>query len=84
MFMKIKVLKAIAEETRLEILEKLKKREVCACALPAMVKKTQPVVSQHLKVLLEAGLVERRKEGVKRIYSLSSKGVRVLKDISKW
>jgi len=82
--MKIKVLKAIAEETRLEILEKLKKREVCACALPAMVKKTQPAVSQHLKILFEAGLVRKRKEGIKRIYSLSTKGLRVLRDILKW
>ena len=78
------VLKAVADETRLEILKRLRKSEVCACELPAVVKKTQPAVSQHLKVLFEAGLVERRKEGAKRMYSVSSKGKKVLKEVSRW
>lgn len=82
--MKTDILKAVADETRLEMLRKMSRGEICACELPAVVKKTQPAVSQHLKVLSEAGLVERRKEGTKRIYSLSRKGEKVLRDVSGW
>jgi len=82
--MKMDVLKAVADKTRLEMLKKISNCEICACELPSCVKKTQPAVSQHLKVLFEAGLVERRKEGAKRIYSLSRKGKQVLKDVSGW
>ena len=82
--MKIGVLKAVADDTRFEMLKKMSKGEICACELPDIVKKTQPAVSQHLKVLFEAGLVQKRKEGAKRVYSLSNKGARVLKDVSRW
>ncbi len=82
--MKADILKAVADETRLEMLRKMSRGEICACELPVVVKKTQPAVSQHLKVLLEAGLVKMRKDGAKRIYSLSAKGKRVLADVSKW
>ncbi|MFH1780273.1 MAG: metalloregulator ArsR/SmtB family transcription factor [Candidatus Micrarchaeota archaeon] len=78
------VLKAVADETRLKLLKKISKGEICACELPVVVKKTQPAVSQHLKVLSDAGLVEIRKEGTKRIYFLSRKGIKVLNDVSKW
>ncbi len=82
--MKTVILKAVADETRFELLARLRKGEICACKLPVLVKKTQPAVSQHLKALYEAGLVERRREGAKRIYSLSRKGAKVLKDVSRW
>ncbi|OIO26445.1 ArsR family transcriptional regulator [Candidatus Micrarchaeota archaeon CG_4_10_14_0_2_um_filter_55_9] len=82
--MNLGVLKAVADETRLEMLKKIRTGEICACELPAVVKKTQPAVSQHLKVLFEAGLVKKRKEGTSRLYSLSRKGEKVLKEISGW
>jgi ArsR family transcriptional regulator len=82
--MNTNVLKAIADETRLELLREISKGEICACKLPVVVKKIQPAVSQHLKVLFEAGLVHKRKEGAKRIYSLSRAGAKVLSDISRW
>ncbi|MGB9719588.1 MAG: ArsR/SmtB family transcription factor [Candidatus Anstonellales archaeon] len=82
--MKTKIIKAVCDETRLELLLRLQKSEACACELPIFVKVSQPAVSQHLKVLLEAGLVEMRKKGTRRIYSLSRKGAKVLKDISRW
>jgi DNA-binding transcriptional ArsR family regulator len=52
--------------------------------LPARVKKTQPTVSSHLKVLHKAGLVHMRKDGVKRLYSLSPLGKKVLDQVSRW
>ena len=78
------ILKALADETRMRILERIAGKEICACKLPALVRKTQPAVSQHLSVLLDAGLVRMRKEGKKRVYSVSEKGRRVIEDISRW
>lgn len=78
------ILKALADGTRLELLHRIAKGEVCACELPAMVRTSQPAVSQHLAVLREAGLVQVRKDGVKRMYSVSAKGKRILRDIGKW
>jgi ArsR family transcriptional regulator len=78
------VLRAVADATRLKLLERIARSEVCACELPRTVKTSQPAVSQHLKVLLGARLVAVRKEGAKRLYSVSGKGRRVLGDIAKW
>ncbi|MEM4335848.1 MAG: metalloregulator ArsR/SmtB family transcription factor [Candidatus Anstonellales archaeon] len=82
--MKTKIIKAISDGTRLGLLGIIRKKEICACELPHFVKVTQPAVSQHLKVLLKAGLVKVRKKGTKRLYSLSPLGRRVIKDISGW
>jgi ArsR family transcriptional regulator, arsenate/arsenite/antimonite-responsive transcriptional repressor len=78
------IIRAIADPTRLRLLRLISGREICACALPKYVKTTQPAVSQHLKVLLDAGLAMMRRDGAKRIYSISKKGARVLSDVSSW
>lgn len=78
------ILRAVAEETRLEILKQLERGEVCACKLPQLTGKSQPNVSKHLRILHEAGLVTVRKEGRRRLYSLSKRGREVLSDLSKW
>jgi len=80
----MKILKALGDDTRLKILSRVARGEVCACELPRMVRISQPAVSQHLKVLLDAKLVEMHREGAKRIYSLSRNGRKVLSDISGW
>ena len=82
--MQIDILKALADTSRLALLKALSKCELCACVLPAMVRKTQPTVSSHLKVLHKAGLVDMRKDGVKRLYSLSPLGKKVLDQVSRW
>ena len=79
-----KALAAVSDATRLKMLCLLVGCEKCACVLPKKVGTSQPAVSQHLKVLREAGLVRRRKDGKKRIYSISEKGKKVLLDISEW
>ena len=78
------ILKAVSDQTRLSLLREIAKRPVCACELPKKVKKTQPAVSQHLAVLLGAGLVEMKRDGVKRIYSVSGLGRKVLSGIASW
>lgn len=79
-----KILKALADESRLKILKLLSKGETCACRLPSKLGISQPATSQHLKSLHDTGLVEMRKDGTKRIYALSKKGTHILRHISTW
>lgn len=53
-----KVGKALASEQRVLILQLLSQRACCVCALADMLELAQPTVSQHLRVLREAGLIE--------------------------
>ena len=78
----INLLTALANKNRWRILEILSDGEICVCQFPLLISITQPAISQHLKVLLEAGLVDVRQEGVKRLYSLSQNGKKVFSTIS--
>lgn len=53
-----KVGKALASEQRVLILQLLSRQACCVCALADMLELAQPTVSQHLRVLREAGLIE--------------------------
>jgi ArsR family transcriptional regulator len=59
-------LKAIADPARLQLLSLIQSQpehEACVCHLTEPLGLTQPTVSHHLKVLLQAGLVEREQRG---------------------
>ena len=67
------VLKAVAEPTRLRLLSLVAAHEggeACVCDLTEPVGLSQPTVSHHLKVLVDAGLVTRDKRGVWAYYRL--------------
>jgi len=55
------LLKALAEPNRWRIVELLSCEELCVCHLAEDLDLAQPLVSHHLKVLREAGLVESEK-----------------------
>jgi ArsR family transcriptional regulator len=58
--------KALADPARLQLLSLIAAapgREACVCDLVDVVDRSQPTVSHHLKVLTEAGLVEREQRG---------------------
>lgn len=62
-----KVLKAVAEPTRLQLLSMIQASaggEACVCDLTAPLGLTQPTVSHHLKILVDAGLITRDKRGI--------------------
>ncbi len=59
----IKALKAAGEPTRLRILAALSQYELTVTELVSLLSQSQPRVSRHLKLLLEAGLVSRFQEG---------------------
>lgn len=65
------VFKALGEPTRLRIIRLLAEKELCVCDLEEIMDISQPRVSQHLKILKQAGLVKERKEGQKRICSFN-------------
>jgi len=70
----IKVMKALSDPNRLKLLKMLQRRMMCVCEIQAALEIAQPTVSKHLKVLEDAGLVCREKEGLWVNYSLSDGG----------
>ncbi|MFH1544813.1 MAG: metalloregulator ArsR/SmtB family transcription factor [archaeon] len=72
----IKILKALADETRLKILELLLNRERCVCEIFPRVKRTQSTVSIQLAKLEKAGLIKSRREGKKIFYRIKDDRVR--------
>ena len=63
---------ALSDETRLEIMERLKDGEQCVCDLTDALKTGQSRLSFHLKVLKDAGLITDRPEGRWTFYSLNA------------
>ena len=61
---------ALADPIRLEILAFLRDGEKCVCEIVPHLNLIQPVVSRHLKILKDAGIVRCRKDGTKRMYSI--------------
>ena len=73
---------ALADPVRLQMLDLIRRTEggaICACAFTEPVNRSQPTVSHHLKVLLEAGLVSSERRGRWIWYSLSERGVAALR-----
>ena len=58
-----KLCRALGDPTRLALLSRLGRGEVCVCDLQSHARRDQPTVSRHLAVLRSAGLVVVRKEG---------------------
>jgi len=69
--LKAKVFKALADPVRLKIIEFLRDGERCVCEIIPHVDIAQPLVSRHLKILRDSGLVRVRKEGNRRYYSVT-------------
>jgi ArsR family transcriptional regulator len=69
----IEFLKIISEENRLKIICLLKKEEKCVCDIWQYLNLPQNLISHHLKVLRNFGLVSSKQEGLKVIYSINKK-----------
>ena len=72
---------ALADPTRRAILTRLAKGEATVMEMAGSFRMTQPAISQHLKVLEEAGMVVTRIEGTKRPRRLSRDGIEAM---DKW
>ena len=71
---------ALADRTRRAILLKLAEKPLPVGELAASLPVSRPAVSQHLKVLKDAGLVSEQAAGTRRIYRLNPAGVAALRD----
>jgi DNA-binding transcriptional ArsR family regulator len=71
---------ALGVPTRRLIFERLAKRPMPVGKLASGLKVTRPAVSQHLKVLKDAGLVIDVEEGTRRVYQIDPRGVQAMRN----
>lgn len=71
----IDTLEALSNATRRAIIERIAQGPCTVSEIAQVIPVSQPAVSQHLRVLREAGLVQVRKEGTKRINTLAPDGL---------
>ena len=67
----IPILKVLCDETRLRILTLLSHSDMNGCEIHRAFECTQPTISYHMKLLVDAQLVRSRKEGCAVIYSIN-------------
>jgi DNA-binding transcriptional ArsR family regulator len=75
-----RTLRAIADPGRRQILLLVRDRERAAGEIAAQFDVSWPAISQHLRVLRQAGLVTERREGAKRFYRARPEGLREVRD----
>ncbi len=73
-------LAALGDPTRRTIFERVAERPVAVGELARDMPVSRPAVSQHLKVLKEAGLVRETAEGTRRIYHLDPRGIGAMRE----
>jgi ArsR family transcriptional regulator, arsenate/arsenite/antimonite-responsive transcriptional repressor len=80
--------RALADRTRLRLLNLMQADEVCVCFFVEILKTNQPKISRHLAYLRRAGIVGARREGQWMHYRIveppDAEAARVLKDTMKW
>ncbi len=70
--LKAEIIAAVGNPIRLAVVDFLKDGERCVCEIADHVGGQRSNVSRHLAVLLQAGVVEQRKDGLKMMYSLKT------------
>jgi len=71
---------ALGDPTRRAIFEQLRRGPLAVGEIAAELPVSRPAVSQHLRVLKDAGLVTERREGTRRLYRLDPDGLGELRD----
>lgn len=83
----VPIFKALADETRLKIIDMLSCGEMCACDILEYFNITQPTLSYHMKILTDCEIVNARKDGAWMKYALNmfefETAEKFLKDISE-
>ena len=77
----ILICKALSDTNRLEIVQMLSDGEKCGCKILDKFDITQPTLSHHMKILVDCGLVNNRKEGKWHYYSPNKK---IIKEASSF
>lgn len=71
---------ALGDPTRREILDRLRRGPTSVGALAEALPVSRPAVSQHLRVLKDAGLVTERRDGTRRLYRIDPDGLAAIRD----
>jgi ArsR family transcriptional regulator len=69
---RVKILSALSDPTRLEIIEFLSEEERCVCEIVPAFGRAQSTISKHLSILFEAGILERRIDGKRTLYKVKN------------
>jgi len=75
------ILKALAQPTRLKIIEFLRDGERCVCEIFPAIGEEQSNTSRHLVLMLNNGILSRRKEGLKIYYAIKHPEILEIVDI---
>jgi len=79
----VKIFKALAHPIRLKIITKLAQGELCVCKLNEDVDFSQSNLSQHLRILKEANILNARKDGMWTYYSIKNDKILDILNIAK-
>jgi DNA-binding transcriptional ArsR family regulator len=76
------ILKAVSQPTRLKIVDLLRDGERCVCEIFPAINEEQSNTSRHLNLMVSAGILSRRKEGVKIFYAVKYPEIFEIVDLS--
>lgn len=80
--LRAKILSALSDPTRLEILDFLAGGERCVCEILPAFQRSQSTISKHLNILHEAGILDRRTDGKRTLYRIRNpKILRLLREV---
>jgi ArsR family transcriptional regulator, arsenate/arsenite/antimonite-responsive transcriptional repressor len=68
--LRVKILSALSDPIRLELLEFLSAGERCVCEILPAFQRSQSTISKHLNILYEADILERKVEGKRTVYCI--------------
>jgi len=69
--LRVKILSALSDPIRLELLEFLANGERCVCEILPAFQRSQSTISKHLNILYEAGILERKIDGKRTVYLIT-------------
>ncbi|KYK36284.1 MAG: winged helix-turn-helix transcriptional regulator [Theionarchaea archaeon] len=79
--MQTKMLKALGDTTRLRILELLRNGKLCVCEIIPQIEASQSNISQHLRILRDAGIIELEKHGRENHYYVVNEKIFKIMDL---
>jgi len=68
--LRVKILSALSDPTRLDLLEYLSGGERCVCEILPAFQRSQSTISKHLNILYEADILERKVDGKRTVYCI--------------
>ena len=79
---RVKILSALSDPTRLEIIEYLRNGERCVCEIVPAFARVQSTISKHLDILHRAGILDRRIDGKRTLYRIKNPRIfKLLKEV---